>query len=548
MHASHAAGADQEFDIRGTFGPGRHSVGLRFLNGLNDGTPATDRTLYVDNASLDGVAIAGGTLSFPNQGSQGFSFAGATTVVQPPPQTVTIGTGTDVVALQVTEDAYQGDAQFTVAVDGTQIGGTQTAQVSQSSGGSQEFDVKGSFGAGPHTVTVNFLNDLYGGSSSADRNLYVGSATYDGASVPSSSLSLKSAGPQSFNIPGTGTAGGGTAGGSSSSDPTGIVAGKPMQLLGVNIDGAEYNQDKPGATLNQDYVYPAHSEIDYFSSIGMNVIRVPLSWTRMQPSQYGALDQQQLNSLDDVVSYAASKGVKVELDNHNYGWWNVAGGQGGDASTAIGVPGGVPSSALADFWTKMATHYINSPNVLYGLMNESVVQTAAQWAPVDQDSINAIRATGATQEILVPGVNYTTAETWNTGSGNAAIVGKVTDPGHNMAFEVHMYLDANNSGEVPGVASTTIGPERLDNVTQWAQSVGARVFLGEFGVGTDATSLTALDNTMAYLQQHSNVWQGGTYYGAGPWMSDYRNAGPDTNQPGMAPQTAILAKYVPSHA
>lgn len=397
---------------------------------------------------------------------------------------------------------------------------------------------------------MNFLNDLYGGSSSADRNLYVNNATYDGAAVRSASLSLMAGGPQSFNIPGTGTTGGGGSGGGNASDPTGIVAGKAMQMLGVNLDGAEYNQDLPGHSqvLNQDYVYPTHSEIDYFSSIGMNVIRVPVSWSRMQPSQYGALDPQQMQSLDDVVNYAASKGVKVDIDNHNYGWGNVNAGQNGDASQIIGAPGGVPSSALADFWSKMATHYLNSPNVIYGIMNEPVMQTAAQWAPVDQDSINAIRATGATQEIFVPGVNYTTAETWNTGSGNGAIVGKVTDPGHNMAFEIHMYLDSDNSGTHPSVVSTTIGPERLDNVTQWAQSVGARVFLGEFGVGTDATSLTALDNTMSYLQQHSDVWQGATYYGAGPWMGDYRNAGPDTNQPGMAPQTAMLVKYVPGHA
>ncbi len=165
VSASHAAGAEQEFDIRGTFGPGNHAVAVRFLNGLNGSTPATDRSLYVDSASLDGVAIAAGSLAFHDQGAQHFSFAGAT-AVQPPPSAVTIGTGSDAVALQVAEDYYQGDAQFTVSVDGMQVGGTQTARVSKASGNSQEFDVKGSFGVGPHVVTVNFLNDLYNGTPS----------------------------------------------------------------------------------------------------------------------------------------------------------------------------------------------------------------------------------------------------------------------------------------------------------------------------------------------------------------------------------------------
>ena len=333
----------------------------------------------------------------------------------------------------------------------------------------------------------------------------------------------------------------------SASTPTGRTAGQPLQFLGVNLDGAEYNQDKPGAQLNRDYVYPNRDEINYFSSIGMNFIRVPLSWTRLQPARYGALDQQQLNSLDDVVSHAASRGVAVEIDNHNYGWWDVAAGQGGDKSTVVGGPNGVPASALADFWSKMAKHYARSPNVIYGIMNEPVTPTAEQWAPVAQASVNAIRDAGALQEILVPGVQYDAAFSWNAGSNNAQVVGKVVDPKHNMAFEVHIYLDADNSGEHENsVVSKTIGPERLSNVTQWAQATGNRVFLGEFGVGTDQTSLTALDNTMAYLQQHSDVWQGASYYGAGPWMVDYRNAAAINGV--MASQTAILAKYVDRHA
>lgn len=110
-----------------------------------------------------------------------------------------------------------------------------------------------------------------------------------------------------------------------------------------------------------------------------------------------------------------------------------------------------------------------------------------------------------------------------------------------------MYLDGDNSGEHrDSVVSETIGPERLNNVTLWAQATGNRVFLGEFGVGVDRTSLTALDNTMAYLQQHSDVWQGASYYGAGPWMTDYRNAAAVNGV--MAPQTAILVRYINSHS
>jgi hypothetical protein len=47
---------------------------------------------------------------------------------------VNIGTGSDTLALAVAEDAYLGDAQFTISVDGTQIGGTQTTTALRNAG------------------------------------------------------------------------------------------------------------------------------------------------------------------------------------------------------------------------------------------------------------------------------------------------------------------------------------------------------------------------------------------------------------------------------
>ena len=45
--------------------------------------------------------------------------------------------------LKVSQDAYQGDAQYVVRVDGKQIGGTLTAQALHSSGLSDMITVKG---------------------------------------------------------------------------------------------------------------------------------------------------------------------------------------------------------------------------------------------------------------------------------------------------------------------------------------------------------------------------------------------------------------------
>ncbi|MFL5255348.1 MAG: carbohydrate-binding domain-containing protein [Rhodopila sp.] len=123
------------------------------------------------------------------------------TVPTPPPTGATVlGTGQNTLALSVSEDAWKGDAQFTVSVDGKQIGGIQTATASHAAGGSQEFDVKGTFGAGQHKATVTFLNDAWGGAPATDRNLYVTAAKIDGTTVPAATLIEHAGGPQSFTF------------------------------------------------------------------------------------------------------------------------------------------------------------------------------------------------------------------------------------------------------------------------------------------------------------------------------------------------------------
>jgi hypothetical protein len=98
-----------------------------------------------------------------------------------------VGTGSDTLTLKITQDAYQGDAQYAVYVDGKQIGATFTAKALHNSGVYDTLEIKGDWGVGNHTVSVKLLNDLYGGSATTDRNLYVESATYNGAAVTGSS-------------------------------------------------------------------------------------------------------------------------------------------------------------------------------------------------------------------------------------------------------------------------------------------------------------------------------------------------------------------------
>jgi hypothetical protein len=99
----------------------------------------------------------------------------------------------------MSEDAYQGDAMFTVKVDGVSQGGTYTTTALHAAGQSQNFIFNGDWAPGSHKVTITFLNDDYGGTASTDRNLYLNDAVYDGVDTGAHKTFLSN-GSKSFTV------------------------------------------------------------------------------------------------------------------------------------------------------------------------------------------------------------------------------------------------------------------------------------------------------------------------------------------------------------
>ena len=180
--ASHAKGQAQTVTLSGQWGPGAHDVGVQFLNDAWGGTAATDRNLYVNGVSLDGQAAPGGAVAQMSNG------------------TAHVSTGASPLVLQLSEDAYQGDAQFTVSVDGKQLGGTQTVTASHAAGAVQNFAFAQTMSAGAHDVAVSFLNDAWGGTAATDRNLYVSAIDANNQALPGTAASLLTTSTQHFSI------------------------------------------------------------------------------------------------------------------------------------------------------------------------------------------------------------------------------------------------------------------------------------------------------------------------------------------------------------
>jgi endoglucanase len=334
--------------------------------------------------------------------------------------------------------------------------------------------------------------------------------------------------PSSTLAPATATAGPVT--------PTAALT-PPGMLTGVNLATAVFGEAKPGV-FGKDYTYPSHADVDYFLGKGMNVFRIGFTWENLQHEQFGDFEPAELARLDDLVRYATSQGGRVVLDPHDYArYYNeIVGGAK------------VPAGALADLWGKLARQYADDPRVIFGLMNEPNTMPTELWLGDANAAIDAIRAAGATNLILVPGNSWTGAHSWEQtccyGTPNGQVMLGVVDPAHDYAFEVHEYLDEDTSGTHETCVSPTIGSERLKTFTTWLREHGQRGFLGEFAGARNDTCYAALDDMLGSIDQNGDVWLGWTYWAAGPWWGEYMF----TLEPldGVdRPQMAVLLKHIP---
>jgi endoglucanase len=293
-----------------------------------------------------------------------------------------------------------------------------------------------------------------------------------------------------------------------------VHAQTTLKYAGVNLAGAEFNSSVKPGVLYKDYVYPSDADFAYFARQGMNVIRLPFLWERLQPQAGATLDAAQLSYITTAVTRARNHGLKIILDPHNYAKYNGA---------LIGSSN-MPDAVFADLWSQLATTFANDDTVIFGLMNEPARLSSTTWADAAQAAIDAIRATGAKNLVLVPGVAWTGAHSWNNdaaggGVSNGDALVDLSDPAANLAYEVHQYLDADYSGTSATCVSTTIGADKLAGFTEWLRANHKIGFLGEFGAAGNSTCIAALDDMLDYMQANDDVWLGWTYWAAGAWWS-----------------------------
>lgn len=190
--ALRANGTADTLTLKGSWGAA-NVVEVRFLNDAWGGTAATDRNLHVQGISLNGHDQQGMTAMLGTSGAVKFSVTEPVT-----PRSLSYGSGTDTMVLKVAQDFWLGNAQYTISVNGQQVGGVITAASVRANGQADTITIKGNWGDSVQ-LSVNFLNDAWGGNATADRNLHLGSVSLNGIDLGVSSV-LGVSGARSFTL------------------------------------------------------------------------------------------------------------------------------------------------------------------------------------------------------------------------------------------------------------------------------------------------------------------------------------------------------------
>src|ERR1019366_8869074 len=121
----------------------------------------------------------------------------------------------------------------------------------------------------------------------------------------------------------------------------------------------------------------------YYLGKGMNTIRLPLRWERLQRSLsttgasvmtaaqvVATFNATELANLKSSVSALTAAGFTVLVDIHNYATYTsaseISAGQGGDSLGSKNVP----NMAFENLWIGLASIWPNNPKVVFDIMNE----------------------------------------------------------------------------------------------------------------------------------------------------------------------------------
>ncbi|KAF9482685.1 cellulase-domain-containing protein [Pholiota conissans] len=309
------------------------------------------------------------------------------------------------------------------------------------------------------------------------------------------------------------------------SAPTSTPSGTgKLSHVGINISGFDFGCNSDGSCtasgawppLLKYYGHDGAGQMQHFvNDDGFNTFRLPVGWQFLSnDAQTGTLNETNFAEYNDLVNACLATGASCIVDVHNYARFNGA---------IIGQ-GGPSNAVFATLWGNIAAKFASNSKIIFGVMNEPHdVPDINMWAASVQAAVTAIRNAGATSQIiLLPGNNWTSAQTFvSNGSGPALLT--VTNPDGTttgLVFDVHKYLDSDNSGTNAECVTNNIASS-WQPLADWLRTNKRQAFNTETGGGNTASCVQYLCQQIAYQAQNSDVFLGYVGWAAGNFDPSY---------------------------
>jgi endoglucanase len=299
-----------------------------------------------------------------------------------------------------------------------------------------------------------------------------------------------------------------------------------------------------------NYQFVGPQDFAYIKSVGSNFVRLIFGWECLQPTLNGPFNATYLANMTASVEACTSLDGYCMIEPHPEDSNGVYAGWMGNVVGSAGCP----NTAFANLWSQLATQWMNNPYVVFGLCNEPNSMSTMQWYQAAQAAITAIRATGATNLIMVGGTNWQDATSWtetyyDTASpqvSNATGWLTLNDPLKNTVCSVHTYPsptgDASNA-----ITNVNIFVTNLTPMVAWARTNGIMVHVSEFGASsTNSIAMQTCANMNTFMNANSDVFLGCSWWtdGLPSWYGSYiYNMCPTNNYTGAPANLPLLQQF-----
>ncbi len=310
-------------------------------------------------------------------------------------------------------------------------------------------------------------------------------------------------------------------------------AAESLPMIHINVSGAEFNAKTLPGRPGYDFMFPSATYFDKWQAKGIKVIRVPITWERLQPVLGGPLDPTYAALIDTLLTRAESRQMAVLLDIHNYGVYR---------KQPVGSSA-VPYAEYKKFLSLVAERWNGKAGLHgYDIMNEPNGAADANWPTSAQAGIDGVRSFDKIKPIYVEGRSWSSASQWAIQNGALLLL---RDPSNNLIFSAHLYLDSDASGTYKtGPAANfdlDIGVKRAKPFVEWLARNNKKGHIGEFGIpGNDPRWTQAGTRLLEYLNKNCvpvAYWAAGSMWGTYPLSIE-------PNAAGDKPQWAMLAPFV----